>query len=427
MTISKIAVIGLGYVGLPLVAELAKKFSVVGYDISTKKVNQLLDTSYQGDEICHVRKGVFTNNKKIKITSEISSVADADAIIVCVPTPVDSSNKPDFSALMTACENISPFIKKSCTIIFESTVYPGATEEICIPIIEKYSGLKWKTHFNIGYSPERINPGDKDHELSTIKKIISGDSEKTLCILEEIYGSIISAGLYRAKTIKIAEAAKVIENTQRDINIALINEFALIFDKLEIPTKEVLEAASTKWNFLPFVPGLVGGHCIGVDPYYLTHKAEMVGYHPQVILSGRRINDGMSSYIAQKMIKKMIVNHKQIRGSKIVIFGVTFKENCPDIRNSKVFDLINELKSYGCDIFAHDPIADFQDVESNYNIKLSTISDLPNKIDGCIYAVPHDIFKDDILNYLNNNDVPLIDIKGILYNKIKDKRNYWSL
>lgn len=427
MTINKIAVIGLGYVGLPLAVELAKIFNVVGFDISNEKIDQLTDRFNINDEICHIKKSELINAKNIIFTSDISEIENSDAIIICVPTPVDKSNNPDFSALISACKIISPYIKQDCTIIFESTVYPGATEEICIPVIEKNSGLKWRINFNIGYSPERINPGDKSHTLSSILKVISADSVSTLDILDYIYGSIIHAGVYRANSIKIAEAAKVIENTQRDINIALINEFAIILDKLGIPTSEVLAAASTKWNFIPFTPGLVGGHCIGVDPYYLTYKAEMVGYHPQVILSGRKINDGMSSFLAQKIIKQMILCNKKINGSVVVIFGVTFKENCPDIRNSKVFDLINELRSYGCNVIAYDPIANPSEVNNYYSLKLENFSNLPTEIDGCIYAVPHEIFKHDVFNYINTINAPVIDIKGTLKNKINAIKNYWAL
>jgi UDP-N-acetyl-D-galactosamine dehydrogenase len=305
-----------------------------------------------------------------------------------VPTPVDEAHNPDFTPLAGASKSVGKHMKRGAIVVFESTVYPGATEEVCIPIMEKESGLKWKQDFHVGFSPERINPGDKEHTLTTILKVVSGDDDETLERIAQLYESVITAGVYRASSIKVAEAAKVIENTQRDLNIALMNELAIIFDKIGIDTLEVLKAAGTKWNFLPFRPGLVGGHCIGVDPYYLTHKAEMVGYHPQVILAGRRINDGMSKFVAEKTVKSMISSGFHVKGSKVNVIGLTFKENCPDLRNSKVADIVHELESYGCDVNVYDPLADVAEAEHEYGIKLTRWEDLPQG-DAMVVAVAH--------------------------------------
>ena len=314
---------------------------------------------------------------------------EADFIIIAVPTPVSVAHQPDFTPLIKSSETVGKHMKRGAIVVYESTVYPGATEEVCIPILEEYSGLKWKQHFWVGYSPERINPGDKERTVTKIVKVVSGDTQVTLDKLAEVYGSIITAGIYKASSIKVAEAAKVIENTQRDLNIALINELAIIFERVGIDTLEVLKVARTKWNFLPFNPGLVGGHCIGVDPYYLTHKAEMLGYHPQVILAGRRINDGMPAYIAQQTIKKMIGNGTNIKGSKIIVLGLTFKENCSDLRNSKVADLVRELQDFGCEIHVHDPLASPKEALLEYGITLKKWDQLPAEADAMVAAVSH--------------------------------------
>jgi UDP-N-acetyl-D-galactosamine dehydrogenase len=327
--------------------------------------------------------------RQLEVTTDPALLAQADYVIVAVPTPVDIAHNPDFTPLVGASTTVGKNLKKGAIVIFESTVYPGATEEICIPLLEKHSGTKWMQDFHVGFSPERINPGDKEHTLTTILKVVSGDDAETLESVAQLYESVITAGVHRASSIKVAEAAKVIENTQRDLNIALMNELALIFDKIGIDTLEVLKAAGTKWNFLPFRPGLVGGHCIGVDPYYLTHKAEMVGYHPQVILAGRRINDGMAKFVAEKTVKSMISSGFQVKGAKVNVIGLTFKENCPDLRNSKVADIVHELQSYGVDVHVWDPLADAGEAQHEYGIKLETSWDSLPKADALIAAVPH--------------------------------------
>src|SRR3989344_1446726 len=339
-----VAVVGLGYVGLPLAVEFGKKFETIGFDLSEHKVQ-----SYRGfcDPTGEVSSADLRAATRLTVTTDPSLLAKADYIVVAVPTPVDEAHRPDFSPLVGSSTSVGRNMKKGAIVIYESTVYPGATEEICVPILEKESGLKWKKDFHVGYSPERINPGDKEHTLTKILKVVSGDDADTLEKVAKLYESVITAGVHRASSIKVAEAAKVIENTQRDLNIALMNELAIIFDKLNIDTLEVLRAAGTKWNFLSFRPGLVGGHCIGVDSYYLTHKAEMIGYHPQVILAGRRINDGMGKYIAEQTIKQMIARGAAIKGAQVLILGITFKENCADVRNTRVVDVIEELKTYG--------------------------------------------------------------------------------
>jgi UDP-N-acetyl-D-galactosamine dehydrogenase len=310
-------------------------------------------------------------------TNDAAALKDADFVVVAVPTPVDDAHSPDFTPLVGASTAVGKNLKRGATVVFESTVYPGATEEVCIPIIEKHSGLKWQEDFFVGYSPERINPGDKEHTLTTITKVVSGDSPRTLDLVAEMYGSIIKAGVYKAQSIKVAEAAKVIENTQRDLNIALVNELSLIFHRIGIDTLDVLKAAGTKWNFLPFRPGLVGGHCIGVDPYYLTHKAEMLGYHPQVILAGRRINDGMGKYIAEQTVKCMINSGQPVKGGDAIVLGLTFKENCPDLRNSKVIDVIRELQTYGLNVHVHDPVATASEARHEYGVDLVSWDELP--------------------------------------------------
>ena len=380
-----VAVIGLGYVGLPLVVEFGKHLRTIGFDIALNKVQSCqrgVDPSREltDEEMRQSPHAVYTADPKM--------LAEADMIIVAVPTPVDQAHIPDFRPLIGSSTSVGRHMKKGATVVYESTVYPGATEEVCIPVLERESGLKWKQDFNVGYSPERINPGDKEHTLTKILKIVSGDSPQTLDKVAKLYETIIIPGVHRASSIKAAEAAKVIENTQRDLNISLMNELSIIFDKLGIDTTEVLEAAGTKWNFLKFKPGLVGGHCIGVDPYYLTHKAEMVGYNPQVILAGRRINDGMGKFIAEQTIKNMIAAGSYVKGAKVNVLGLTFKENCGDLRNSKVIDIINELKSYGVEVFVTDPQAESDEAVHEYGVPLLHWDDMP-RADAIVAAVAH--------------------------------------
>ena len=382
----KSAVVGLGYVGLPLAVEFGKLYPTVGIDLSEEKV-----ASYHNfvDPTGEVNSTDLRAATQLNCSTNAEVLKDADFIIVAVPTPVDAAHVPDLSPLVASSITVGRYIKKGAIVVYESTVYPGATEEICIPLIEKNSGLKWKKDFFVGYSPERINPGDKDRTVTKIVKVVSGDTPETLKKIAEIYGSVITAGVYSASSIKVAEAAKVIENTQRDLNIALMNELAIIFNKIGIDTLDVLNAAGTKWNFLPFRPGLVGGHCIGVDPYYLTHKADMMGYHSQVILAGRRINDSMAIYVAQQAVKKIIQTGGSVKGSKVIILGLTFKENCPDLRNSKVADLVRELKEFGCEVSVHDPLADAKEAKNEYEITLIKWNDLPMNADAIVAAVSH--------------------------------------
>ncbi|HNM00285.1 MAG TPA: nucleotide sugar dehydrogenase [Nitrosomonas sp.] len=380
-----VAVVGLGYVGLPLAVEFGKKRNTIGFDLSTSKIESYKRYIDPTDEVSTADLKAAT---QLTVTADPTELSKADYIIVAVPTPVDQAHQPDFSALIGASEIVGRNMKRGAIVIYESTVYPGATEEVCIPAIEKYSSLQWKKDFFVGYSPERINPGDKQHTLTTITKVVSGDSPETSEKVAHLYESVITAGVYRASSIKVAEAAKVIENTQRDLNIALMNELAIIFDKLGIDTLEILQAAGTKWNFLPFRPGLVGGHCIGVDPYYLTHKAEMVGYIPQVILAGRRINDNMAKFIAEQTIKQIIKAGFNVKGAKVIVLGLTFKENCPDLRNSKVADVISELKDYGVDVYVHDPIAEAKEAEHEYGVTLQSWENLP-KAHAMVAAVSH--------------------------------------
>ena len=384
MTLS-IAVIGLGYVGLPLVVEFGKQIRTIGFDIAKSKVAACQRGSDPSRELSDAevqagRHAVYTDDPTL--------LAEADVIIVAVPTPVDEAHIPDFRPLIGASTSVGRHMKKGAIVVYESTVYPGATEEVCVPVLERESGLKWKQDFFVGYSPERINPGDKEHTLTKILKIVSGDSPETLDTVARLYEKIIVPGVHRASSIKAAEAAKVIENTQRDLNIALMNELAIIFGKLGIDTSEVLEAAGTKWNFLKFKPGLVGGHCIGVDPYYLTHKADMLGYHPQVILAGRRINDGMGKYIAEQTIKHMIAAGSPVKGAKVNVMGLTFKENCGDLRNSKVIDIIKELKTYGVDVHVTDPTADPEEAMHEYGVQVEPWDALP-QADAIVAAVAH--------------------------------------
>jgi UDP-N-acetyl-D-galactosamine dehydrogenase len=380
-----IAVIGLGYVGLPLAVEFGKHLPTIGFDLSSAKI----DAYRKGfDPTGEVTPEQLKSASKLRVTTDAAQLADADFIIVAVPTPVDDAHQPDFRPLLGASESVGRHMRRGTTVVFESTVYPGATEEICVPVIEKHSGMRWREEFFVGYSPERINPGDREHSLTRIVKVVSGDTPETLERVAAVYGSIISAGVHRASSIKVAEAAKVIENTQRDLNIALMNELSLLFHKMGIDTMEVLEAAGTKWNFLPFRPGLVGGHCIGVDPYYLTHKADKLGYHPQVILAGRRINDGMGKYIADQTVKLLIHGGCPVKGANVTVLGLTFKENCPDLRNSRVIDVIRELESFGANVHVHDPIADPAEAMHEYGVKLTSWEDVPRS-HALVAAVAH--------------------------------------
>ena len=407
-----VAVVGLGYVGLPLAVEFGKKFETIGYDLSEAKI-----ANYKN--YCDPTGEVSTEDLKaatrLTVSTDPSSIGKADVIIVAVPTPVDEAHIPDFSPLVGSSTTVGKHMKKGAIVCYESTVYPGATEEVCIPLLEKHSGMKWMQDFHVGYSPERVNPGDKERTITRIVKVVSGDDAPTLKVLGDLYESVIVAGVHRASSIKVAEAAKVIENTQRDLNIALMNELALIFDRIGIDTLEVLQAAGTKWNFLPFRPGLVGGHCIGVDPYYLTHKAEALGYHPQVILAGRRINDGMAAWVAQQTVKNMIRSGSQVKGAKVIVLGLTFKEDCPDLRNSKVADLVKELQSFGCDVSVHDPIAENHEAEHEYGISLTAWDKLPGQADAIVAAVSHRQYKTmplgDILGKLKKGGV-FTDVKS---------------
>lgn len=380
-----VAVIGLGYVGLPLVVEFGKHIDTIGFDIAVDKVNACNVGKDPSRELSDEEMASAT---KVVYTADASQLSKADIVIVAVPTPVDEARKPDFKPLISASEAVGKNLKSGAIVIFESTVYPGATEEVCIPVIEKFSGKKWKKDFFVGYSPERINPGDKTHTLTKVVKVVAGDTPETLEKVAKLYEMIVAPGVHRTSSIKAAEACKVIENTQRDLNIALMNELALIFNQLDIDTLEVLEAAGTKWNFINFRPGLVGGHCIGVDPYYLTYKAETLGYHPQVILAGRRINDGMGKYIAEQTVKNIIKNGGQVKKSRVNILGLTFKEDCADIRNTKVVDIVHELHSYGIEVYIHDPHADATESQHEYQLGLTKWGELP-QADALILAVSH--------------------------------------
>ncbi len=407
-----VAVVGLGYVGLPLAVEFGKKWRTIGFDLSAAKV-----ASYK--KFVDPTGEVSTDDLKaatyLEVVSDPAALSEADFIVVAVPTPVDDAHQPDFSPLIGSSQSVGRNLKRGATVVFESTVYPGATEEVCIPIIEKESGLKWKQDFFVGYSPERINPGDKERTLTKIVKVVSGDTSETLERVKDMYGSIITAGVYPASCIKVAEAAKVIENTQRDLNIALMNELAIIFDRIGIDTLEVLKAAGTKWNFLPFRPGLVGGHCIGVDPYYLTHKAEMLGYHPEVILAGRRINDGMGKFIAEQTVKNLVRNGWQVKDAPIIVLGLTFKEDCPDLRNSRVIDVIRELQSYGARVIVHEPVADAEEAKHEYAVELTAWDDLPQAA-AIVAAVAHKEFRQrplaDFTGKLQEGGV-LTDVKSM--------------
>jgi UDP-N-acetyl-D-galactosamine dehydrogenase len=420
----RIAIVGLGYVGLPLAAVLARKFRLVGFDINEKRVTELrqgVDRTRElsVDQLSVVCRPSSPSGPSLSFSTDPKVLGECRLIIVTVPTPIDDHKKPDLTPLVKASTMIGRFIKPGTTVVYESTVYPGCTEEDCLPLVEKESGLKWKQDFFVGYSPERINPGDKEHTVDKIKKVVSGDTAETADLLKQIYGAVITAGIFVAASIKTAEAAKIIENTQRDLNIALMNELALIFDRMGISTLDVLETAGTKWNFLPFRPGLVGGHCIGVDPYYLTFKAESLGYHPQVILAGRRINDGMGKFIAEKTVKRLIAEDRPVKKAKVLILGWTFKEDVPDIRNTRIVDIYRELQSYGMDVSCYDPQADLAEVKHEYSIELLSEAPQTGPFDAIILAVKHRellaAYPWEKIKALGGTRSPVVmDVKGFL-------------
>lgn len=412
-----IGVIGLGYVGLPLAVEFGKKYQTIGYDINKKRITDLNNGI---DVTKETSKEELLEANFLTISEEEKLLKDVNFYIITVPTPVDKYNNPDLSIIKKATELISKYLAKDDVVVYESTVYPGVTEEFCVPILESISGLLYNVDFYCGYSPERINPGDKVHSLTKIKKITSGSTPEIAQVVDNLYSSIINAGTFKATSIKVAEAAKVIENAQRDINIAFVNELAIIFNLLNIDTKDVLDAAATKWNFLPFKPGLVGGHCIGVDPFYLAQKAKEVGYHTEIILAGRRLNDGMANYIANEFVKLLIKNNCRIKGCKVLILGVTFKENCPDIRNSKVFDIISTLKSYEIELIIHDPWANTEEVINEYNVSINNSID--GLFDGVLVCVGHSDFLTYPFDIWKKNGCVIYDIKGILPEEISHKR-----
>ncbi|CEN23768.1 nucleotide sugar dehydrogenase [[Clostridium] sordellii] len=448
----KLSVIGLGYVGMPLAISFAKKVDVIGFDVNEEKVNLY----NKGVDVTNEVGNEALKETKALITYDESKLKEAKFHIIAVPTPTNDDKSPDLRPMIGASRTLGKNLTKGSIVVYESTVYPGVTEEVCVPILEEVSGMKCGVDFKVGYSPERINPGDKFHRLETIVKVVSGMDEESLETIAKVYELVIDAGVHRAESIKVAEAAKVIENSQRDINIAFVNELSIIFNKMGIDTKAVLEAAGTKWNFLKFSPGLVGGHCIGVDPYYLTHKAEQLGYHSQVILSGRRINDGMGKYVGESTVKNLIQANKQVKGANVAILGMTFKEDCPDVRNSKVVDIINELKEYGINVFVTDPIADAKEVKEEYGVELIKLEDI-NDIDAVILAVGHKEYLNLDLETIkelyrvnklalnngqtldevafteekieNEDKLVLIDVKGVLNRKEAESKNYlyWRL
>jgi UDP-N-acetyl-D-galactosamine dehydrogenase len=423
----KIAVVGLGYVGLPLALVIAKKFpGTVGYDLNEKKLALLR----KGIDQTHEVSGDVLRNTKLAITSKIEDMRGCTFFVVAVPTPIDKQKRPDLNPLITASEVVGKVLQRGAVVVYESTVYPGVTEDICGPVLAKQSGLKLGVDFKLGYSPERINPGDREHTLERIVKIVSGQDAKTLERVARMYETIVPVGVHRAPSIKVAEAAKVIENTQRDLNIALMNELAIIFERMGIRTSDVLAAAGTKWNFLPFRPGLVGGHCIGVDPYYLTSKAEELGYHPQVILAGRRINDGMGTYIAQRFVKMLIQRGITVSSARVAILGLTFKENVPDLRNSRVPDIVTELDAYGIHPLVHDPLASSEDAHHEYGLMLAHWNEL-KKLDGIILAVPHRQYLEKMPKQLLaglRNDGVVVDVKSVLNPEaLSPEISYWGL
>ena len=424
----KISVVGLGYVGLPVAVEFGKSQQVIGFDISSIRINELK----QGIERTNEVEAKDLASTDILFTCDANDLKRADFHIIAVPTPVNIAKQPDLSPVISASRTVGRQLKKGDIVVYESTVYPGATEEECIPVLEQESGLIWGTDFNVGYSPERINPGDKVHTFKTITKVVSGDTAKTLDVVAAVYESVVTAGVHKAATIKVAEAAKVIENTQRDLNISLMNELALIFNKMNIDTRDVLAAASSKWNFLPFDPGLVGGHCIGVDPYYLTYKATILGYTPQVILSGRSINDSMGSFIASQAVKELIKSGKSVKGSVVTILGFTFKENVPDIRNTRVIDIVRELQDYGIKVQVFDPMSDGHEIQKEYNIDVLAGEDELRPAHAVILAVPHQYFMNKdwtyIASLLENKTGAVIDVKAKLdRNMIPEGITLWRL
>ena len=417
----KIALIGLGYVGLPLAVEFGKKYNTVGFDINQARIEEL---NAGHDHTLEVSDDELAEAKQLSYTANTKDISPCNIYIVTVPTPINEHKQPDLTPLEKASTLLGNVIKPGNIVIYESTVYPGATEEVCVPILEQVSGLVFNKDFFIGYSPERINPGDKEHRVTNILKVTSGSTDEIAEQVDQLYKSIITAGTYKASSIKVAEAAKVIENTQRDVNIALVNELALIFKRLDIDTEEVLLAAGTKWNFLPFRPGLVGGHCIGVDPYYLTYKAQSIGYNPEIILSGRRINDGMGEYVVSRLVKLMLKKRLHVRESNILIMGLTFKENCPDLRNTRVVDIINELQTYGVNIHVYDPWVDPQEAQAEYGIKpIETLEE--GQFDAIILAVAHQQFKQmDIkqIRALGKSDAVIYDLKYLFPAELTDER-----
>ncbi|AID02723.1 nucleotide sugar dehydrogenase [Staphylococcus xylosus] len=420
-----IAVVGLGYVGLPVAVTFGNKHKVIGFDINEARIQELKNNYDRTNEVTEEK----LKKTNIEYTSNAEDLKQADFIIVAVPTPIDKHNKPDLLPLLKASETVGKVITPDTIVVYESTVYPGATEEECVPVLEKYSGLVCGKDFFVGYSPERINPGDKVHTFETITKVVSGQTPKVLEVVADVYSSVVTAGVHKASSIKVAEAAKVIENTQRDVNIALMNELAIIFNKLDIDTNEVLKASGTKWNFLNFKPGLVGGHCIGVDPYYLTHKAQEVGHHPEVILAGRRINDNMAQHIASNIIKEMLKQGLEVQGASVNVLGLTFKENCPDLRNTKVIHIIEELKEFGLNVVVNDVEADRSEAERLFGFDLTEKQNL-KKSDALLFAVAHKDYIDNKSEYLNlvkDNGV-VFDIKGIIQeNEILESQNLWRL
>ncbi len=417
MNNNRLAIIGLGYVGLPLAVEFGKKYEVVGFDINKSRIEELKSGF---DRTLEVDEANLKSSTNLSYSCDKEELKSCNVFIVTVPTPVDAHKRPDLTPLVKASETVGYALKKGDVVIYESTVYPGCTEEKCVPVLEKVSGLVFNEDFFCGYSPERINPGDKEHTVTKILKVTSGSTPEIADMVDALYASIITAGTHKASSIKVAEAAKVIENSQRDINIAFVNELSLIFNKMGIDTIDVLEAAGTKWNFLPFRPGLVGGHCIGVDPYYLTFKAESLGYYPEVILSGRRINDNMGAYVAKEIVKLLIKKSFKVDGAKVLVLGITFKENCPDIRNSRVVDVISELKDFGCVTDIYDPWADSAEVEHEYGVSL--VKEPANDYDAVVLAVAHKEFRTLDINSLKKDGAVVYDIKGFLPKGVADKR-----
>ncbi|RIN15135.1 nucleotide sugar dehydrogenase [Mammaliicoccus vitulinus] len=421
----KIAVVGLGYVGLPVAVAFGKQQEVVGFDINETRINELKNGYDRTNEV----NDEDLKKSHIKFTNQPEELSKVDFIIVAVPTPINKNNQPDLTPLIKASETVGKALTKNTIVVYESTVYPGATEEDCVPVLEKYSGLTNGSDFFVGYSPERINPGDKVHTFETITKVVSGQTPEVLEVVAEVYRMVVKAGVHKASSIKVAEAAKVIENTQRDVNIALMNEIAIIFDKVGIDTSEVLEASGTKWNFLNFKPGLVGGHCIGVDPYYLTHKAQELGHHPEVILAGRRINDNMSKYVASNIIKELLKKGIEVQGITINLLGLTFKENCPDLRNTKVIDIVRELEEYGMNVNVNDVEADKETAKKLYDIDLKNKNEM-TKTDALIFAVPHNDYVENKRMYLNllNDKGIVFDIKGLIKNSdLNENQSIWRL